>query len=159
VHGEAKNTIVPFNVSRSEDAQQRIREAVKLLDAQGNLPATATARANAIVEQGISLKTLYRHRELWHPIYDQGTSSDQSKIAQPEPVTAICEGDRVNTSESPESSDSGKFYTSEKDMKGRGFGSGLSQISTFDRSPTSRREPSTESVTVNSALSPLQLFC
>jgi hypothetical protein len=64
----------------------------------------------------------------------------------------------VNTSESPGSSDSGKFYTSEKDMKGRGFGSGLSQISTFDRSPTSRREPSTESVTVNSALSPLQLL-
>lgn len=158
VHGEAKNTIVPFNVSRSEDAQQRIREAVKLLDAQGNLPATATARANAIAEQGVSLKTLYRHRELWHPIHDSATFSDQSKIAQPEPVTTICEGDRADTSEPPGSSDSGKFYTLEKSMKGGGFESGLSQIFTSDPSVMSRRDPLIESVTANSALSPLQLL-
>ena len=114
VHGEAKNTIVPFNVSRSEDDQQRIREAVRLLDAQGTLPATAAARANAIEEQGVSLKTLYRHRKLWHPIYDQDTSNDQSKIAQPEPITTICESDRADTPELPGSSDGGEFYTLKK---------------------------------------------
>ena len=131
---------------------------MRLLDAQGNLPATATARANAISEQGVSLKTLYRHRELWHPIHDRAASSDQSKIAQPELVTAICERDRVDTPELPGSSDDGKFYTLEKDMKGGGFGSDLLQIFTSDRSPTSRRDPLTESGTVNSALSPLELL-
>lgn len=160
VHGEAGNTIVPFNVSRSKDAQQRIREAVRLLDAQGILPATATARANAIEEQGVSLKTLYRYRELWHPIYipPPTPSLDQSKIAQPEQVTTICESDRADIPESLGSSNSGEFYTSEKNMKGGGFGSGLPQICTLDRSPTFARFALTESVTVDQSLSPLQLL-
>ena len=43
-------------------------------------------------------------------------------------------------------------------MKGGGYGSGLSQICTSDCSPTSRRDPLTKSVTVNIALTPLQLL-
>jgi len=150
------NNVVPFNLARSEDAQSRIKEAVRLLEAQGTLPATATARANAIAEQGVSLKTLYRHRELWHPLHDQGTSNDQSKIAQLEAAPAIFESDRANIPESPKPSDSKEFYTSEKSMKGEGFESGLPFFSTFHKQQTALRSTLTESGTLNQPFSPLE---
>ncbi|PSB32452.1 hypothetical protein [Stenomitos frigidus] len=58
---EVSNNIVPFNASRSEDAQQRIQAVVQQLETLSTFPTTITARVEAIIAQGISSKTLYRH--------------------------------------------------------------------------------------------------
>ncbi len=58
-----------WNQKKLLDARERIREAFNSLLSQSVLPATVTARANALAKQGISFSTLYRHPDLWHPKY------------------------------------------------------------------------------------------
>lgn len=66
---EGSSNVISFskNLQRSQEAQQRIRDIVQQLEAEGTLPETPTARARVIAAQGVSLKTLYRHPTLWHP--------------------------------------------------------------------------------------------
>lgn len=126
---EAESLSVSMNLQRSEDAQQRIKAALAHLEAQGTLPSTPTARAKAIAAQGlVSLKTLYRHPELWHPEHlpDRSIAMEQwCKTAEPEPDRTVCNADLEPEPRSPNSSDDGKFYTLEKIMKGKVIESGL----------------------------------
>lgn len=69
---------VPSNQLKAKEAQNRIREAVKVLQQLKIFPRTANARKKALVSQGgVSSKTLYKNRELWHPDYLQ--SSEECK--------------------------------------------------------------------------------
>jgi hypothetical protein len=56
-----------WNQQKAADARQRIKAAVEQLLSQGQLPTGAGARAAAISKFGISCKTLYKNRDLWHP--------------------------------------------------------------------------------------------
>jgi hypothetical protein len=154
IHGEVPaNNVVSFNTVRSEDAQRRIKEIVKRLEAEGQLPSTATARLKAIVQQGISSKTLYRHLELWHPIHYQPDHSGSCKTPELEPIPAIFKGVSVKVAESLKPFDSKEFYTSKRNMKcGRveiglesNFSNPLPQIlESPELNQTARRDPSTD---------------
>jgi hypothetical protein len=125
IHSAAENNVVPFNLARSEDAQRRIRETVKRLESEGQLPPTATARLRAIVQQGISSRTLYRHLELWHPTHDQSDRTRTCKTSEPEIIPAPFGGDFAKIVKSPESFNSKEVYTSEENMKSGDFDLGF----------------------------------
>lgn len=55
------------NEKRAREARERICAALAALEEKSELPAGATARARALSSYGISLETLYKHKELWHP--------------------------------------------------------------------------------------------
>lgn len=122
----------PINQLRSQDAQRRIGAAVDFLKQQGALPQAVTARAKAIAQQGaISLKTLYRYLQLWHPGSLSAEDGRSCKTVQPEPDVAI-EGGEVAESPPPfKSSDSREFYTSGGDMKSERLPSSL-DLPAFD---------------------------
>jgi hypothetical protein len=154
-HGEAENNIVPFNQARSQEAQERIRQAMHQLTAEGTLPPTPTARATAIATVGsVSLKTLYRHLELWHP---EHWFPDQSKIPVCETVLAVAVIDPGGGADPPEQAKGGEFYTSEDFMKGKAF-----LLDSFRSTPSypdllSRRSANSESVTLSDSFEDLQL--
>jgi hypothetical protein len=57
-----------YHRAKREAAQHRIREAIAQLQQTNALPATATARAKAIVSIAkVSQHTLYKNKPLWHP--------------------------------------------------------------------------------------------
>ncbi|MDX2242281.1 MAG: hypothetical protein NW224_16475 [Leptolyngbyaceae cyanobacterium bins.302] len=142
---EASNNIIPFNTAKSEDARNRIREVVQRLDALGTLPETITARVNAIVAQGISSKTLYRHLDLWHP---EHLFQDQSKIPGCETVSAISRLDSDLSDDPPNPPEDKEFYTLDDFMKGKALTGcfSLSPSSNSDQHPP--RLAVTESVTL-----------
>ena len=117
IRSKGENNLVPFNLSRSQDAQRRIKEAFSHLEQSGQLPLTTTARAKAISTQGISLRTLYRHLNLWHPLYDQFENSKSCKTSEPERVLTIGEGDLENSPKVADPSHSKEFYTLREIMK------------------------------------------
>ena len=177
VHGKAANNVVPFNLTRSEDAQRRIRETVKRLEQEGQLPSTATARAKTISEQGISLRTLYRHLDLWHPIHYQADYSRSCKTSEPEEVSTIYERNLEVPLKVVEPCHSREFYTLEKNMKcehpetqvtgNSVFNLNSSTLKTQPRSllillsqtdQTPRRFPFVESVTISRQIETLQLL-
>lgn len=121
LHRDSSNNIVPFNQARSEDAQRRIRLAVVQLQEQGRCPATATARAGAIVEQGISLRTLYKHLELWHP-------GHECKTPVLESVSSDLSNDSENTAAGANPCDYEGFYTKGENMKGGAIDSGSDHL-------------------------------
>lgn len=135
---EPDSKVIPIsqNLLRSQDAQRRIEAAVSDLSEQGILAATPTARAKQIAEHGsISLKTLYRHPELWHPDqiekerFLEQEASPTGKIPQPEETPAIGEGGLEGEADLPKSSESGKFYTLAEQMKGGNSEMGLDEPS------------------------------
>lgn len=94
---EAINNVTPFksnlNEQRSNEATDRVRQAVSHLKELGKLPAAIAARAKAIVDtakklfgKGVSMLTLRKldYLKLWHPkYYEDGSiahSSTQSSI-------------------------------------------------------------------------------
>jgi hypothetical protein len=165
VHSEAGNNIVPFNLSRSQDARRRIQEVVRQLEQQGQLPDTATARLRAIAQQRISSRTLYRHLELWHPLHFQSDKSGSCKTSELETVVAIFERETQTVAESPEALAGGKFYTIEENMKCSppesdpaifAPSNGIPDDLNLQKPP--RRESLTESVTVNQSLKTSELF-
>ncbi|KAM3112758.1 hypothetical protein [Phormidesmis sp. 146-33] len=174
IHGEApENNVVPFNTVRSEDAQRRIRETVKQLEQEGQLPLTATARMRAIVQQGISSKTLYRHLDLWHPTHYQSdplrvTRRDRlgsCKTSELEVIPAIFEGVSVKVAESSKPFDSKGFYTLKGNMKSvraetgssPNFSDLLQQLESPELPQTPRRDPSTNFSAVGKFSNALQL--
>ncbi|HEY9881660.1 MAG TPA: hypothetical protein V6D29_24630 [Leptolyngbyaceae cyanobacterium] len=110
-----ENNIVPFNQQRSNDAQERIQQAVAALRQQEALPEGATARAEAIVSQvRVSKRTLYKYLVLWHPEHCPEEGCKRAELA------------RVSADSPPPPSDPEKaeeireVYTSKKNMKGEG---------------------------------------
>jgi hypothetical protein len=79
-----------WNQQQSEGARDRIRQAIGGLLEQGTLPANATARFQALVRCGIGGGTLYRHRDLWHPIYL--TLANETVENPPYPPTSKMDG-------------------------------------------------------------------
>lgn len=69
-----------WNQKKSLDARERISKAFEHLKGQGALPETTTARANALVKQGISFSTLYRHPDLWHPKHLAGSTQPAAEV-------------------------------------------------------------------------------
>ncbi|XHX79476.1 MAG: hypothetical protein RBJ76_05970 [Stenomitos frigidus ULC029] len=58
-----------WNQQRSQAARERIRQAIGDLLNQNTLPSNATARFQALTRYGIGGGSLYRHRDLWHPVH------------------------------------------------------------------------------------------
>ncbi len=65
---EATETLT-WNQQRSQAAREHIRKAIADLLNHGNLPSHATARFQALTRYGIGGGSLYRHRDLWHPVH------------------------------------------------------------------------------------------
>ncbi|MBW4444272.1 MAG: hypothetical protein KME10_24205 [Plectolyngbya sp. WJT66-NPBG17] len=118
--GKVSNKIVPFNLSRSHDAQQRIQEIVDSLEKKGEFPKTATARVKAIEAQGISTRTLYKYKSLWHPFY-YSTPDAECKTPLTPKVSADLRSNLEKRQESLKGSEDKEFYTSESIMKCKGF--------------------------------------
>lgn len=108
-----KPPTVNQNTERSQDAIERIKQAIASLTDALALPEEITARAQAIAHYAhVSLKTLYRYLHLWHPQHWQrcktpDTASNTGDLGTPEPEPP----DPVR------SRDSGQFYTLGGDMK------------------------------------------
>lgn len=58
-----------WNQQRIIDTQQKIRDTVAQLQAEGKLPTAITARFNILIAAGIGGASLYRYKDLWHPKY------------------------------------------------------------------------------------------
>ncbi|MEO1623114.1 MAG: hypothetical protein AAFU53_19040, partial [Cyanobacteria bacterium J06632_3] len=57
-----------YNQKQAQKTQTKIAEAVQDLIQKGSLPEKATARFKALLAYNIGGASLYRYRELWHPI-------------------------------------------------------------------------------------------
>jgi hypothetical protein len=89
---QGRNNIVDFggreenkNDKRSEDSRNKIVRAVEFLEQNNELPLEVAARAKIICatskkieRQGVSIKTLYKKKNLalWHPEYRQSGAED-----------------------------------------------------------------------------------
>ena len=60
-----------WNERQQSGARERLRRAVAHLLEEERLPTGITERYDALVWQGLSGATLYRHRDLWHPAHLQ----------------------------------------------------------------------------------------
>jgi hypothetical protein len=69
VGSETLETFVSWNQKQSDDARERIRQAIATLLENDALPSATTARFKALTACGIGGTSLYRHRDLWHPQY------------------------------------------------------------------------------------------
>ncbi|WP_181357534.1 hypothetical protein [Stenomitos frigidus] len=69
VTAKAAVETLTWNQQRSEGARDRIRQAIADLLNHSNLPSHATARFQALTRYGIGGGSLYRHRDLWHPVH------------------------------------------------------------------------------------------
>jgi hypothetical protein len=79
-----------YHQAKREAAQHRIREAIAQLQQSNSLPATATARAKAIVSLAkVSQHTLYKtiNKPLWHP--EEFPALAPTKTAEPQPQQEI----------------------------------------------------------------------
>ncbi|AFY71995.1 hypothetical protein Pse7367_3770 (plasmid) [Thalassoporum mexicanum PCC 7367] len=56
-----------WQLDKQEQARQKIIDAIADLLNKDQLPSTATARCQEICAYGISMSTLYKHKDLWHP--------------------------------------------------------------------------------------------
>jgi hypothetical protein len=153
--GPKLGSLVEFNKLVSEQAQQRIKQAVAALEEQGQLPPEVGARAKAIAEtakaiagKGVSTRTLYnkRHLSLWHPEhYDasQPVTNVMCKTLEPEPDSSVltsCTSTELNC----QNADDGELFYTSPYMKGLELENGSDLFPSFysDRSP--RRPLSTD---------------
>jgi hypothetical protein len=92
-HGPQKSIAdlsLSYHRAKREAAQHRIKEAIAQLQQTNQLPATATARAKAIVSLAkVSQHTLYKaiNKPLWHP--EEFPSLAPTKTAEPQPQQRI----------------------------------------------------------------------
>jgi hypothetical protein len=87
-----------YHQAKREAAQYRIKQTVAELQAQAQLPTTATARARAIAEHGkISQQTLYKasNLSLWHPEHQVPTKpAEQAETQAEQEITPIAQNKR-----------------------------------------------------------------
>lgn len=92
-HGPQKSVVdFGYHQAKREAAQHRIREAIAQLQQTNALPATATARAKAIISLAkVSQHTLYKaiNKPLWHPDefpvpVKQAEIQTQQEVTQPQ---------------------------------------------------------------------------
>jgi hypothetical protein len=105
-HGPQKSIAdFSYHQAKREAAQHRIREAIAQLQQSNSLPATATARAKAIVSIAkVSQHTLYKsiNKPLWHPEEfpalaptKQAEAQSQQEITQQPTKTAKIENEKA----------------------------------------------------------------
>ncbi|MEM1256014.1 MAG: hypothetical protein AAGI69_26550 [Cyanobacteria bacterium P01_H01_bin.21] len=68
---KSKNTEPSWNQQQSQKTKDKIQAALKELSNKNKLPEQATARFNALRKLGIGGGSLYRYKELWHPLSQQ----------------------------------------------------------------------------------------
>ena len=72
-----------WNDRQQSGARERIQRAVAHLLEEERLPAGITERFDALVGEGMSGATLYRHRDLWHPAHLQPVENPPNPPAAP----------------------------------------------------------------------------
>jgi len=77
---EAPEENLSWNEQQSQTARDKIRQAIAHMLGEGTLPAKTTDRFNALTQYHISGKTLYRHRDLWHPTHLQEAAGEPVEI-------------------------------------------------------------------------------
>ena len=126
IRQKAENDIVPFNKLRAQQAQASILAAVRQLEAVNQLPASATARAQAIraaqMDAGVSsssLETLYKveNKKLWHPSCDESTREELPVIVVASASVASEVESERKTLETPKTSKFKELRTKGEIMK------------------------------------------
>ena len=74
---ESENTEPSWNQQQSQKTKDKIQAALKELSDKNELPEQATARFNALQKFGIGGGSLYRYKELWHPLWKLQEQSPQ----------------------------------------------------------------------------------
>ncbi|MEM9484232.1 MAG: hypothetical protein AAGA83_11130 [Cyanobacteria bacterium P01_F01_bin.116] len=75
---ESENTEPSWNQQQSQKTKDKIQVALKELSDKNELPEQATARFNALRKFGIGGGSLYRYKELWHPLWQLQEKSPQT---------------------------------------------------------------------------------
>ena len=75
---ESENTEPSWNQQQSQKTKNKIQAALKELSDKNELPEQATARFNALRKFGIGGGSLYRYKELWHPLWKLQPKSPQT---------------------------------------------------------------------------------
>ncbi|MEO0645432.1 MAG: hypothetical protein AAFZ17_04650 [Cyanobacteria bacterium J06650_10] len=70
------NSELTTNQKKARETRQKITAAVQALKEKNKLPEGITARFKALLEQGIGGGSLYRYRDLWHPIAMKNTEKE-----------------------------------------------------------------------------------
>ncbi|MEO1133579.1 MAG: hypothetical protein AAFX40_12840, partial [Cyanobacteria bacterium J06639_1] len=83
------------NDLRRASARDRITAAVAAYRSTDNFPSGITERANLLATNGLSLATLYRHKDLWHPDFVSAASVIQ--------FPSVSEPSAENTESPPQS--------------------------------------------------------
>jgi hypothetical protein len=112
------------NQQRAEDARDRIQQALQTLQQLGSLPHRIRDLAQQLARTAhCSLKTIYKHRPLWHPEHIQKpeeacvTARPESDSALPDPT------ERPQPAQTPQAPDllkplsDGLLHTPERSMK------------------------------------------
>ncbi|EDX82809.1 hypothetical protein S7335_1112 [Synechococcus sp. PCC 7335] len=84
-----------YNQQQAQETQTKITNAVQDLLEQGTLPDKATARFKSLLKYNIGGASLYRYRELWHPIELSAESENnyaESELQNTETEGACTEG-------------------------------------------------------------------
>ncbi|MEO1509421.1 MAG: hypothetical protein AAFU84_17415 [Cyanobacteria bacterium J06633_23] len=77
---ESENTEPSWNQQQSQKTKDKIQAALKELSDKNELPEQTTARFNALRKFGIGGGSLYRYKELWHPLsQEKSTHTSQLK--------------------------------------------------------------------------------
>ncbi|MBD2261160.1 hypothetical protein [Pseudanabaena sp. FACHB-2040] len=77
----------PNNIDKAKDAQERIKAAVAAIETGATLPTRASEWRDAIAQQGISPRTLYKYPHLWHPEHRIKVASASIPVKQDKPLS------------------------------------------------------------------------
>ena len=75
---ESEDTEPSWNQQQSQKTKEKIQAALKELSDKNELPEQATARFNALRKFGIGGGSLYRYKELWHPLWKSQEKAPQT---------------------------------------------------------------------------------
>ncbi|MEM1256441.1 MAG: hypothetical protein AAGI69_28735, partial [Cyanobacteria bacterium P01_H01_bin.21] len=75
---DAEKTEPSWNQQQSQKTKDKIQTALKELSENNKLPQQATARFNALRKFGIGGGSLYRYKELWHPLWKSQQKAPQT---------------------------------------------------------------------------------
>jgi hypothetical protein len=97
--------IISYNQQRAEDARTRIKEAIADLLNRSALPTKATERFKELLNYGIGGGSLYRHKDLWHPVSLVFHNAEIDSLGSAPNSTNLLEAIDGNTNASNTSSD------------------------------------------------------
>ena len=88
-----------WNQQQVQKTKDKITQALAQLTETEQLPEQATARFNALREFGIGGGSLYRYKELWHPLHQKNQKPQPGQKSEAEQLD--CVGDASNCHSSP----------------------------------------------------------